>query len=197
MNDAWFDRPALTGRRVRLEPLSADHAEGLFKAGADPAVWTWLSSFQPDGVDGMRVIVEKALNAYQHRIQVPWVQLDAATGEVAGTTSYYEVAPAHRGLCIGSTWLGARWHRTGMNTEAKLLLMERAFEGLGAIRVGWHTHHRNERSRRAIERLGASFEGIHRNHRIMPDGSTRDTATYGMTDAEWPAARAALRARLR
>ncbi|MGK5556982.1 GNAT family N-acetyltransferase [Actinomadura kijaniata] len=196
MNDAWYERPVLSGRHVRLEPLTLGHAEGLFEAGRDPGVWTWLNELRPSDVAGSRALVEKALAAHRARRQVPWAQVDAVTGEVAGVTSYYDVTPEHRGVAIGHTWLGSRWHRTGVNTEAKLLLLERAFDELGAIRVTWHTHARNERSRRAIERLGARFEGIHRRHRIRPDGSLRDTAVYSMIDTEWPGARAALRARL-
>ncbi|TDD72126.1 N-acetyltransferase [Actinomadura darangshiensis] len=197
MSDEWFERPVLTGRYVRLEPLSAEHAEGLFEASGDADVWTWLSERQPATVAEMRVLVGKALADCERGLRLPWVQLDAATGEVAGTTSYYEISSSHRAVCIGHTWLGSRWHRTGVNTESKLLLLQRAFDDLGAIRVGWHTHASNARSRAAIERLGASFEGIHRKHRIRADGSIRDTAAFGMTDDDWPAAARALRARLR
>lgn len=197
MTDAWFERPVLTGRYVRLEPLTREHAEGLFEASKDPGVWTWMNERQPATVAEMRALVDQALALCERRFRLPWAQLDAATGEVAGTTSYYEIIPSHRGLCIGYTWLGARWHRSGLNTEAKLLLMGRAFDDLGAMRVGWHTHVRNGRSRAAIERLGATLEGVHRKHRIRADGSIRDTAAYGMTDDDWPAAAAALRARLR
>jgi RimJ/RimL family protein N-acetyltransferase len=196
MSDAWSERPVLTGRYVRLEPLAMEHAAGLFEAGKDPGIWTWLSEDQPADVDGMRVIVERALAACERGERLPWVQLDAVTGEVAGTTSFYDIDPGNRGLAIGYTWIGARWHRTGVNTESKLMLLERAFGELGAIRVAWHTHSRNERSRRAIQRLGARFEGIHRNHKIRQDGSLRDTAVFSMIDTEWPEARAALRARL-
>lgn len=197
MNDVWYDRPVLSGRYVRLEPLTLDHAEGLFEAGKDPDVWTWLNEAQPATVGEMRAQVEKALADHEARLRVPWVQIDAVTGEVAGTTSYYDVTPEHRGVAIGHTWLGARWHRSGVNTEAKLLLLARAFDDLGALRVTWHTHSENARSRAAIERLGARFEGIHRRHRIRHDGSLRDTATFSMIDTEWPGARDALRARLR
>ncbi|MGI5165158.1 GNAT family N-acetyltransferase [Spirillospora sp. CA-253888] len=196
MNDAWFDLPVLTGRYVRLEPLAPEHAEGLFEAGKDADVWTWLNEPKPADVAAARAQIVDALAARERRERLPWAQIDVATGEVAGTTSYYAITPAHRGLAIGYTWLGARWHRTGLNTEAKLLLMGRAFDDLGAVRVEWHTHVHNERSRRAIQRLGAAFEGVHRNHRIRPDGSLRDTATYAMIDSEWPDARRALRARL-
>ncbi|MFC4910636.1 GNAT family N-acetyltransferase [Actinomadura gamaensis] len=197
MNDAWFDRPVLTGRYVRLEPLAEEHAEGLFEAGKDPAVWRWLSHRRPADLDEMRAIVADALAACERRQRLPWAQIDVATGEVAGTTSFYEIDPRNRNLYIGHTWLGARWQRGGFNTESKLMLLARAFDGLGALRVGWHTDRLNDRSRAAIERLGASFEGFHRRHRIRPDGTLRDTAVYSMLDTEWPEAGAALRARLR
>jgi len=196
MSEAWFERPVLSGRYVRLEPLSLDHVEGLFEAGKDPDIWTWLSEDQPTDVNGMRAIVERALAAREQGIRLPWVQIDAVTEEVAGTTSFYDLDPGNRGLAIGYTWIGARWHRTGINTESKLMLLERAFGDLDAIRVAWHTHSHNERSRRAIQRLGAQFEGVHRNHRVRQDGSFRDTATFSMIDSEWPAAREALRAKL-
>lgn len=89
-----------------------------------------------------------------------------------------------------------RW-RTGVNTESKLLLMARAFEELGAVRVEWHTDSCNERSQRAIERLGATREGVLRRHRLRPDGTWRDTVLYSMTDAEWPSAQQRLRDKLR
>ncbi len=193
----WFDRPVLAGRYVRLEPLGREHAEGLFEASKDPEIWTWQNGRRPGSLDEVRAGIDRALDDCARGVRLPWAQIDAATGEVAGETSYYEVAPAHRGLCIGHTWLGARWQRTGMNTEVKLLLLGRAFDDLGAMRVGWHTHVRNERSRRAIERLGASFESVHRKHRVRADGSVRDTAVYAMVDDEWPEAAAALRALLR
>ncbi|MCS7484218.1 GNAT family N-acetyltransferase [Umezawaea endophytica] len=179
----------MTGPHVRLEPLTEDHAEGLHEAGEDPAVWTWLGMVQPTTVDETRAMVVKAL-ADPNRL--PWVQIDPATGEVAGTTSYYDVDPVHRAVHIGHTWIGARWQRTGLNTNAKLLLMGRAFDVLGAHRVGWHTDVLNTRSRAAIERLGATYEGTLRAHRVRPDGTLRDTAAYSVTAPEWPAVREGL-----
>ncbi|MCP2257997.1 Protein N-acetyltransferase, RimJ/RimL family [Streptoalloteichus tenebrarius] len=193
---AWWEQPVLTGRHVRLEPLTADHAPGLHAAGADPGIWTWLSAPQPADLAATRERVADELAAAARRERLPWVQVDLATGAVAGTTSYYAIDPVHRALTIGFTWLGRPWHRTGINTEAKLLLLSRAFEQLGALRVGWQTDIRNERSQRAIERLGARREGVLRKHRIRPDGTVRDTVQYSMTDDEWPEARARLLDRL-
>ena len=93
--------------------------------------------------------------------------------------------------------LGRPWWRTGVNTEAKLLLLGRAFDTLGAVRVDWHTDIRNIRSQAAIERLGATREGVLRLHRQRPDGTWRDTVQYAMTVDEWPNAQARLRERLR
>jgi len=185
----WFDRPVMTGPHVRLEPLTEDHAEGLLAAGEDPAIWTWLSVPQPTTLDEMRAFVTKALADPNRRA---WVQLDPRTGEVAGTTSYYEIDPVHRAVYIGHTWIGARWQRTGLNTNSKLLLIGRAFDDLGAHRVGWHTDMLNTRSRAAISRLGATFEGSLRAHRVRPDGTLRDTAVYSVTAPEWPAVREGL-----
>jgi RimJ/RimL family protein N-acetyltransferase len=116
----------------------------------------------------------------------PYAQIDARTGEFAGTTSYYDVNPALRTVSIGHTWLGKRWWRTGHNTESKLLLLTHAFDNLGAARVVWHTDIYNTRSQAAIERLGATKEGVLRKHRIRRDGSWRDTVQYCMTDDDWP-----------
>ncbi|HEY1177389.1 MAG TPA: GNAT family protein [Phytomonospora sp.] len=192
----WFDRPVLAGAHVRLEPLSPDHAEGLFAASGDPGIWSWLRHRQPSTVDEMRAIVAGSLAAHAAGKTVPWVQLDASSGEVAGTTSYHDVEAADRGLCIGGTWIGAKWQRTGVNTEAKLLLLDRAFGDLGAERVAWHTDDRNERSQRAIERLGAVRDGVLRRHRLRPDGTFRDTVVYSIIAEEWPAARERLVAKL-
>lgn len=189
----WHERPVLSGEHVRLEPLAVEHTEGLFDAGKDPDIWTWLSEAQPASVAQMRESVERALSSQVRR---PWVQLDAHTGEVAGTTSYYDIDPVNRSVAIGHTWIGSRWHRTGVNTESKLLLLRRAFEDLGAVRVVWHTHLGNLRSQNAIARLGATKEGVLRKHRLLRDGTFRDTVSYSMLDTEWPAVKERLTARL-
>ncbi|AVT37531.1 bifunctional pyridoxamine 5'-phosphate oxidase family protein/GNAT family N-acetyltransferase [Plantactinospora sp. BB1] len=192
----WHTPAPMAGAHVRLVPLAESHVDALFAATRDPEVWTHLSAAQPHDPAGMAEIVRTALDAHWRAERVPWAQLDATTGEVVGTTSYYEIDPGHRSVAIGHTWLGRRWWRTGLNTEAKLLLLGRAFDELGAERVVWHTDIRNERSQRAIERLGATREAVLRRHRLRPDGSWRDTVQYAMLADEWPKAQVRLRERL-
>jgi N-acetyltransferase len=198
--DLWYALPVLTGRLIRLEPLTLEHTDGYFAAAGNNAdaaeVFRWMSVRAPESRARACDHVTAGLAARAKGIRYPYAQIDTATGEFAGTTSLYDVAPALRTLTIGHTWLGRRWWRTGHNTDAKLLLMTYAFETLGVARLVWHTDIRNERSQAAIARLGATREGVLRKHRIRPDGSWRDSVQYAMTDDDWPAARDRLRARL-
>jgi RimJ/RimL family protein N-acetyltransferase len=129
--------------------------------------------------------------------EAPFATRDRGSGKVIGSTRFLELRPAHRGLEIGWTWLTPTAWRTGANVEAKLLMLEHAFERLGCARVELKTDARNARSRRAMEALPAQFEGIHRKHRLLSDGSFRDTAWYSVIDDDWPAVRANLERRLR
>jgi RimJ/RimL family protein N-acetyltransferase len=97
---------------------------------------------------------------------------------------------------IGSTWYTASAQRTGVNADCKLLLLARAFDGWGTLRVTLKTDARNAASRRAIERLGARPEGVRRAHAPASDGTIRDTAYYSIIQAEWPGVRDHLRGRL-
>lgn len=184
--------PVLAGSHVRLEPLTSEHAAALLAAADDDAVFAHLTFLRPRTLADAEAMVDRYLSGPQ----VPWVQVEVATNEVVGMTSYYEVDAAQRTAAIGWTWLASRVWRTGVNSEAKLLLLRRAFDDLGCVRVVWHTDIRNERSQAAIARLGAQREGVMRKHKLRPDGSWRDTVTFSMLDDEWPAARAALEDRL-
>ncbi|HKC28404.1 MAG TPA: GNAT family protein [Jatrophihabitans sp.] len=198
--DEWYALPALTGQLIRLEPLTIEHAPEYFAAaGTGPdadEVFRWMYNAPPKTLDDARADIAAGLAARSRGERFPYAQIDAATGEVAGTTSYYDVVPALRTIAIGHTWLGRRWWRSGHNTESKLLMLTHAFDTLGAARVVWHTDIYNERSQRAIERLGATREGELRKHRIRRDGSWRTTVQYSMTDDDWPAARDYLTGRL-
>jgi RimJ/RimL family protein N-acetyltransferase len=86
------------------------------------------------------------------------------------------------------------WQRSGVNREAKLLMLEHAFERLGCQRVEFKTDALNEQSRAALAGIGAVFEGIFRKHMVMPTGRIRDSAYFSITDDEWPSVKSALTA---
>ncbi len=190
----FLDVPDLIGKHVRLERLQPHHAEGLLVASDDDEVFTWQLFYRPTTL----AEAEKLIDLYRSRSNtLSWAQVDQASGEVAGLTTYYDIDPARRTLAIGATWLGRRFWRTGINTEAKLLLLRRAFDELGCARVVWHVDIKNELSQAAVERIGGEREGVLRKHIIRRDGSWRDTVLYSMIDDEWPAACDALELKLR
>ena len=108
-------------------------------------------------------------------------------------TAFMNIEPAALRLEIGSTWYRRDVRRTGLNTQAKLLLLGHAFDGLGCIAVEFRTHFFNHASRAAIARLGAKQDGILRNHRIARNGTLRDTVVFSIVAAEWPTVQAHLR----
>ncbi len=186
---------ALADARVRLEPLGLQHVDGLKRAAADGELWTIRVTSVPDP-DDTRGYVERALQAFAEGHRLAFAVLDAASGDVIGSSSYHDIAPAVERLEIGYTWYARSRQRTQVNASAKLLLMTHAFETLGAQLVGWRTDNFNFASQRAIERLGARRDGVIRHHALRRDGSVRDTVMYSMTADEWPAARARLAERI-
>ena len=191
---AWREVPTLEGRQVRLEPMREAHIDGLRAALAgDELSRLWFTNVP--AADGAGRYVRAALQAREQGRVLPFVVLDAQGGTV-GSTRCYRLEPDVPTLCIGYTWYVPRVQRTGINTEAKLLLLAHAFETLGCISVSFETSSQNERSRAAIARLGAKQDGILRNHKRHADGSPRDTVVFSIIDSEWPAVKHHLQARL-
>jgi RimJ/RimL family protein N-acetyltransferase len=181
----------LRGRRVRLEPLELEHIAGLAEVATDPRLWQWTIA-RPTSEAELRTWVEAALANRATGSELPFVTLEAATGRPIGSSRYMSIVLEHRRLEIGWTWVAPPWQRTGANREAKLLMLEHAFETLGCRRVEFKTDSLNEPSRTALLGIGARFEGIFRNHMVMPDGRMRHSAYYSVIDEEWPAVRAGL-----
>jgi N-acetyltransferase len=192
-----FDRLAerLEGRIVVLEPLTLRHREGLLAAAADPAIWRWTTT-PADEPHTFAAWLEAALAAANAGREAPYAILVRDSGEPVGSSRYLTLRPEHRGLEIGHTWHARRVWGTGVNVEAKYLLLRHAFEALGCMRVEFKTDARNERARGALEALPARFEGIFRKHMLVRGGEVRDSAFYSITDDEWPAVRSALERRL-
>jgi RimJ/RimL family protein N-acetyltransferase len=185
----------LEGTRVRLEPLRADHLADLERVAFDLPIWQW-TIMGPQDQAGLQRWVETALANQDAGTERPFATIDLASGRAIGSSRYMTIVPEHKRLEIGWTWVGTAFQRTGANREAKLLQLTHAFETLGANRVEFKTHARNERSRNALAGIGATFEGVFRNHTIMPDGSLRHSAYFSVIADEWPAVKAALVARL-
>jgi RimJ/RimL family protein N-acetyltransferase len=192
--DPWLQPPALAGRHVRLQPLARAHHGALALAVQDGALWQPFYSNVPQP-DAVGAYLDTALAEQAAGRALPFVVRDAH-GVIVGSTRYYDLAPGVPRLSIGYTWYAQRVQRSGLNTEAKLLLLEYAFGTLGCIAVELRTSWFNHASRAAIARLGAKQDGVLRAHMRHRDGSVRDSVVFSILDNEWPALRAHLRERL-
>jgi RimJ/RimL family protein N-acetyltransferase len=150
----------------------------------------------PQDEAGLRRWLDTALANGEAGTERPFATIDLASGQAIGSSRFLSIVREHRRLEIGWTWVATPFQRTGANREAKLLQMTHAFETLGANRVEFKTHSRNERSRTALAGIGATFEGVLRNHMIMPDGSIRHSAYFSVIVEEWPVVKARLEASL-
>jgi N-acetyltransferase len=185
----------LRGRWASLEPLAREHEAALAAAASDGELWRlWYTSVASP--ERMGDYVTAALAMREHADAMPFVIRHNASGDVVGSTRFFNVDAKNRRLEIGHTWYAQRVQRTQVNTECKLLLLAHAFEVLQCIAVEFRTHWFNQASRAAIARLGAKQDGVLRNHHLMPDGSRRDTVVFSIIDGEWPAVRQHLRYQL-
>jgi N-acetyltransferase len=185
----------LEGQHVSLEPLSQAHEESLIAAAGDGDLWNSTVTIVPSRAT-MAAYIAAALAAQTQGHALPFVIIRKSSGQVVGSTRFYRIDREHRRVEIGFTWLAASAQRTGVNTEAKLLLLTHAFERLRCVRVEFITDVLNEQSRTAILRLGAKQEGVLRNHMVMPNGRLRDSVCFSIIEAEWPDVKARLESKL-
>jgi RimJ/RimL family protein N-acetyltransferase len=176
---------SLEDAHVALEPLCTGHIASLEAAAADGELWRlWFTSVPAPGQ--MEAYVAKALDGQREGRMLPFAIREKRTGELVGSTRFYDLVDDPPRAAIGYTWYAKRWQKSHLNTACKRLLLAHAFEHMGRVAVEFHTDCRNLDSQRAIERLGAQREGVLRYEMRRPDGSLRDTVCYSILDREWP-----------
>ncbi|MDH3215491.1 MAG: GNAT family N-acetyltransferase [Candidatus Krumholzibacteria bacterium] len=185
----------LEGRRVRLEPLTVNHLDGLVAVGLDERIWRWSPSQVRSRAD-MRAYIDSALADQQDGTSLPFATIHRGSGYVIGSTRYGNIDFENRRVEIGWTWIAPRWQRTAVNSEAKYLMLNNAFDSWGCARVEFKTDILNQPSRTAILRIGAKEEGVLRKHMLTADGRFRDSIYYSILDTEWPSVKALLENKL-
>jgi N-acetyltransferase len=186
IDPGWWVQPVtLRNDHVSLSPLLPEHAAALGQASVEGEQWKLFYTTVPSP-ETAEAYVATAMQQLRAGWSVPFVVRDAG-GDIVGTTRYCNIDATHRRLEIGWTWYAQRVQRTALNTAAKQLLLQHAFEVLGAGAVELRTSWMNHRSRAAIARLGAKQDGVLRNHMRLPDGGWRDTVVFSIIECEWPA----------
>ncbi|MGI0139871.1 MAG: GNAT family N-acetyltransferase [Thermoplasmata archaeon] len=185
----------LLGRFVELLPLERRWIPELSVAGRDPEIWRWLRIGPGRDEPEMTLLVTSLLELQSKGIVLAFAVRSRPAGRVVGMTRFLDIDRENRWVEIG-TWLDSAVWRTPINTEAKLLMMQHAFETERFHRVQWRTDERNERSQDAIARLGARREGVLREHIHLANGVYRSSVYYSVLDVEWPTVRAGLELKL-
>jgi N-acetyltransferase len=181
---------------IRLEPLSAEHSDGLVAAASDGKLWElWFTSVPEPGA--VTNYIRDAVKGQGDGHMLPWAVRDLATNTIVGSTRYHDIVPAIDRVEIGWTWYAQRCQRTNVNTTCKLVLLEHAFDTLGCAVVGLRTDNFNVRSQKAIEGIGAKKDGVLRHHQARRDGTVRDSVMYSILKEEWRDVRRHLELRLR
>ena len=186
----WTETPTLTGRHVTLRPFVEADLPALVEVAREGGLWNIFYA----NVSMMKTPEHWLAAALKERDygRALLFTVETPDGQVVGTTRYMRMAPQHRRLEIGGTFYATRVQRTGVNTEAKRMLLAHAFEVMGCQAIQIRTDALNARSQRAIERLGAKKDGVLRGHQVMADGRIRDSIVYSIIDREWPGVRANL-----
>lgn len=179
----WRETPTLRGLHVTLRPLHRDDRAALIEAFAGLDLFATFVP-KPATIDGWLDQLEVETAAGR---ALSFTVLDA-DGAVAGVTRFMRMSERHRRVEIGGTVYARRVQRTGLNTEAKRMLLAHAFEVLGVNCVQLRTDFLNHASRRAIERLGARLDGVLRGHLVLGE-HLRDSAVYSILAHEWPGVR--------
>ncbi|MEV4890062.1 GNAT family N-acetyltransferase [Nonomuraea sp. NPDC050547] len=202
----------LSGRLVRLEPLSLAAVEDLAAAASEDRS-TYAFTRVPHGRDEVASYVEAAMAEQAEGRTMPFAIRWLHTDRVVGATRLMNLEywqgpmpwpPGARATVgdvpsvadIGYTWLAASAQGTGVNRESKFLMLSLAFETWNVHRITLKADVRNERSLAAIEALGAHFDGVRRAESRGADDTVRDTAFYSILSSEWPAVRERLSGRL-
>jgi RimJ/RimL family protein N-acetyltransferase len=185
----------LVGQNIELRPLRLEHKQALLEAAADGELWNLKVTAVP-GPETIDEYISTAMAGREAGTVMPFIIMQRETGRVVGSTRFWKIDPVNRKLEIGHTWLSASVQRSGVNTEAKFLLLTYAFEVMNSVRVQFTTDELNGKSRAAILRIGAKQEGIVRHERIMPDGRKRNSARFSIIDCEWPEVKARLQQKM-
>jgi RimJ/RimL family protein N-acetyltransferase len=174
----------LEGKHIILRPPSINDVESLTVSARDGEIWNNPFSQFPKPNE-IPIYLKQILEWSSKGLILPFITIHKASNTIVGTTRYLNIDYDNHRLEIGHTWIAKSWRKTYVNTEAKFLMLQYAFEKLGCIAVEIRTDVLKTVSRRAIRRLGAKRDGRLRYHKIMNDGRIRDTICYSIIKPEW------------
>jgi RimJ/RimL family protein N-acetyltransferase len=193
---SWADLAVtpLENEYALLSPITPGDRAALHAVAMDPAIWRYFVTRVETDAD-FDAFFDAAIADHAAGRRGVFCITDKRVGQTAGSTSLMNLAERDGRLEIGWSWLGRRFQGQGINRWAKFLLLEHAFERMGAERVEFKTDKLNVQARQGLRNIGATEEGTLRSFNPMPDGRRRDAVFYSVLRAEWPLVRAQLSTR--
>ena len=141
-------QPILETENVKLVPLRTDDFEQLFTVASDPLVWEQ----HPNKDRYKREVFE---NFFQGAMESggAFKIVKQNTGEVAGSTRFYDYNAEDNSIFIGYTFYGTKFWGSKLNPQVKKLMLDYIFQYVD--KVNFHVGKDNIRSQKAMEKLGA------------------------------------------
>ena len=184
MNFDFSNDYILENDNVLLRPLKEEDFDHLSSFSIqEPSLWDY-SLIPADGIENLRVYINKALEDKRLKTSYPFIVFDKRTNKYAGSTRFYDIQKEHNTCQLGFTWYGKDFQGTGLNKNCKYLLLEFAFEIMGVDRVEFRADNNNIRSIAAMKSIGCVEEGILRSNCASPDGR-RDSIILSILKDEW------------
>lgn len=140
-------QPVLENEYVRLLPLEESDFETLYAVAADPKIWEQHPNKDRWKREVFRTYFDGAMES-----KGAFKIVDKATGEIAGSTRFYDYKEDERSILIGYTFYATKYWGEGVNPSVKQLMLAYIFQFVD--RVIFHVGANNIRSQMAMERVG-------------------------------------------
>lgn len=174
----------LENDRVLLRSLSMADEEKLMPFSInEPDLWEY-SLIPANGPENLRRYLKIALQGREAKNTYAFIVWDKAKQKYAGSTRFYDIQLQHNTMQLGFTWYGKEFQGSGLNKNCKYLLLEFAFEKLGAERIEFRADHKNTRSIAAMKSIGCKEEGVLRSNCVGLSGR-RDSIVLSILKEEW------------
>ena len=176
----------LKGKYITLRKLTKSDIPTIKEIAMVEDLWKLIKAPDHNLSDFLLNFCDNMYQEMEKQNQFPYLVIENNTKQIIGSTRFYDISLINKRAAIGFTWYLPEAQGTKVNPEAKLLLLEFAFEKLNLNRIEFHIDSRNERSINAIKKLGAIQEGILRKHKIVQGNFARDTIIASIIKTQWP-----------
>jgi len=185
LNSFFQDDIYLENDYIKLVPFSDLYEEGLRRIIFDDEITKYTGNHFTNEND-LKNYISSTITSRNEKLSYPFIVIDKATNQVAGSTRFGNIVFHNRRLEIGWTWYGEAFRGTYVNKATKFELLRYAFEEMSFNRVQFSVDVENIRSQKAVLKLGAKQEGVFRSNYMNANGDCRDDVYFSIIKSEWP-----------